>query len=446
MSTLQPQRLAQSLLLFAIAPALFACSKAKFSATKVEPLQPIKQTNSPRPLPPAPITSPTVPRDNSGQTTTPVPRPQEIPQAPVSDCKDYEYTHAPYKGPKAVNVWIVMDGSKSNRQERYKQLSGMIEMYEATIAREIPIKLAVITGHSKQSSDSAINGNAFYKQSNDPYVLHFGYGSSNRGQMLKFLEQKILGMRTDNSSGVSDGGELLTVNLLAALKNPEAMATVGQGDVLNIHFLGDENDICTIGQVEDYDKITVQGKRISREEYARQLNCGAMNVTNGGNGYSQVLADAITQIQQSGRARIHTSGFLYTGENPIPRGSATDENEIGRGMVDLIEVTGGKTFDLAGLFTNNGTVNSVAVSAAGATVMEDINKASEMYFRHQLKTASGEPMDLTRMDTRRSQVAVVDSNGRAMPVQYRAGTNGYIQVTSQIPGDVQKIRVSYCNK
>lgn len=414
------------LLLLAVLPAIFACSKSKFSAAKSTPVQPLDQVSNPRtetPRPSRPTYTP--PRDN-GQY-----------QPPVSDCQDYEYDYPKYNGPRAVNVWVVMDGSKSNTPERYKQLVGVVEMYESTVARDIPINVAVITGHSKQSTDSAISGNAFFKRGNEPYILRFGSNSGDRNQMLKHLEEKILGMRTDNSDGVSDGGELLTVNLLAALQNPNAMNTVKKGDILNIHFIGDENDICTIGQVEDYDKIKVNGQVMSREYYARLMNCKHMNVTNNGKGYSQTLADAINKIHDSGRAIVHTSGFIYTNEATVPHNSATDENEVGRGIVDLIAATGGKSFDLATLLSN-GTVNNEAVYAAGAEMMEAINTSANMYEKIQVKDSSGNPIEISSIDYQRSSVSV---DGRQ--VDYRIN-NGYIQLNRRCPVNGNKVKFRYC--
>lgn len=431
--------IAKSILLLVVMPTLFACSKSRFSATTTQ-AKPVKETSNPRedvPRPGKPPLPPIDPHDCRKYGNCPQPLPP-----PVSDCEDYEYDFPKYNGPKAVNVWVVLDGSKSNTPERYKQLLGLVEMYENTIAREIPIRLAVITGHSRQSTDSAISGNAFYKYRNEPYVLVFGQGQKQRNQSLKHLEQKILGMRTDNSPGVSDGGELLTVNLLAALRNNNAMRTVGKGDVLNLHFLGDENDICTIGKVEDFDKITVNGQRMSREFYARSLNCKHMNVTANGSGYSQTLADEINQIDSSGRANVHTSAFVYTNEATVPRTSATDENEVGRGIVDLVEATGGRSFDLATLMsTEKGQINREAIYAAGAEVMEGINTASQMYERIQIKDRSGKVIDTANMDYARTEVYV---DGRR--VEYQASADGYINLNRRCPIEGRKVQVKYCRQ
>lgn len=433
MSTSINKTLGKSLLLFAVVPALFACSKSKFSASKSEPLAPIEETRNPR----------TDDRpDYRPRPTRPYrPTPKDDYKQPVADCEDYEYDYPKYKGPKAVNVWVVMDGSKSNTPERYKQLLGIVEMYESTIARDIPIHLAVITGHSKQSNDSALSGNAFFQHSNEPYILTFGHGNKQRNQMLKYLEEKILGMRTDNSDGISDGGELLTVNLLAVLKNQSAMNTVKQGDILNIHFIGDENDICTIGQREDFDKINVNGKIMSREDYARNLNCKHMKVTNNGKGYSKTLADAINKIHSSKRAIVHTSGFIYTNEDTVPRTNATDENEVGRGIVDLIEATDGRAFDLATLLFGAGGVNEEAVYAAGSEMMEYMNSSSSMYERIQATDRSGKALDLRDVDYERSRVYVDDRE-----VEYQASNDGYINLNRRCPVEGRKLKFRYCRR
>lgn len=436
----------KSVLLLALMPAFFACSKSKFSANQAPPVKPVEETRNTRTD--EPRTSRPDRPDYSDCRQRGDCRPEQ-PQ-PQNECQDYEYDYS-NKGPKTVHVVVGMDGSKSNVEERYRQLAGLVEMYENTIAREIPIHLAVVTGHSPESYDSAISGNLFFRYSqNDKDILRFDHTKKTRDANLKRLKNKIVNMETDNSRGISDGGELLTVNMLAVLRNENhrRLMKMRDGDILNIHFLGDENDICTPGQVADgnrpkYRKSTDVG--ISSEEVSRNRHCLQdipgysfnMNVT--GSGYSQTLADEIMKASQ--RYRVHTSAFVYTGETPVP---ANGENEIGRGIIELLDVlkqnsVSARVFDLATLSAQvRGEADAnAAVYAAGSEMMEGMN--NDLYQSVQMKDQDGKPMEV-----RQEYIQEVSVDGRR--VDYRVEKDGYIKLVRGCPYEGKKVTVRYCNR
>jgi len=308
-------------------------------------------------------------------------------QPPPPLCYDYDYNIPEYTGPQALNVWIVMDGSKSNSPERNSEIHALIDMYQSNIARQMPITISVIAGHSKQSPASVLSGNLFFQHGSEPAVLRFdpSMSKAQRQKAVNDLDLKIQGMQTDNSNGVSDGGELLVANLFAALSpsnlaRAEQMGAFGHGNLLNVHFIGDENDICHPGQVEDYDKITVNGKTMSREKYAYEKYCVTVKDFDGktytlapnAQGFSQALYDRLAAINQSGAAQVHLTGFLYTGDHPVPSEGFHNENEIGHGMVELIQAMNGKAYDLAALKTQSDK------EIAATTLMNYINASSGM--------------------------------------------------------------------
>ncbi|MBY0386134.1 hypothetical protein K2X05_13325 [bacterium] len=439
----------KSVLLLALMPAFFACSKSKFSATQAPPAQPVEETRNTR-----------TDEDRTHRPRDPKPDYSDCRQRgdcqpqPQNECQDYEYEYS-NKGPKTVHVWVAMDGSKSNVEERYRQLAGLVEMYENTIAREIPIHLGVITGHSPESYDSAISGNLFFRYSKaDKDILRFDHTKKTRDANLKRLKNKILHMETDNSRGISDGGELLTVNMLAVLRNDNhrRLMKMQDGDILNLHFLGDENDICTIGQVPDGNRPNPRDRKstdvgTSSEEVSRHRHCLQdipgysfnMNVTDNGYGYSQTLADEI--IKASQRYRVHTSAFVYTGETPVP---ANGENEIGRGIVDLLGALkqnniSSRVFDLATLSTlvRSEADANAAVYAAGAEMMEGMN--NDIYQRVQMKDQNGNPMQV-----RQEYIQEVSVDGRR--VDYRVEKDGHIKLVRGCPYEGKTVKVRYCNR
>ncbi|MCC6138159.1 MAG: hypothetical protein IT287_05975 [Bdellovibrionaceae bacterium] len=473
--------LGRNLVLVALMPFVFACSKSKFSAVKNNPA-PVQQTNQPAPVVQNP--QPTYPIDNGctngncnpPPTYTPPPiteqppcdpppvynpppvveeppvynpppvvekppvyNPPPVVTQPPQNCQDYEYEVPDYKGPRAMNVWVVMDGSKSNAKERYSQLVSLVTMYEQNLARSMPLTISLIAGHSPESSDSVLGGKSlFYRHDSEPAVLKFyaGMSESARQCALASLERKVLQMRTDNSRGISDGGELLTANLLAALKpsnrsRAEQAGAYGRGNILNIHFIGDENDICTKGQVPDANKIKnpETGKMTTAEDYAHYKHCGMMDVNS--QGYSQTLFNELSALNSSGEAKVHVTGFIYTGENAVPRDG---ENEVGHGMLELIQATGGRAYDLAAL-TNQDAYNKASLALAG-----HINKEGNLYVRYQIKK-EGQVVGLSNID-RKKTVVMVDGQ----KTSYRTDSNGNYIYLVGCPVDAKKVKIKYCNQ
>ncbi len=460
-------RLGSNLVLLAIMPLVFACTKSKFSAVKNQP-PPVQTTQQPTPIVTNP--QPTYPIDDGCQgNCNPVyPPPPVIEQPPVqpvepcpppvvvepppvynpppvvvqppppqNECDDYEYDVPPYNGPRAMNVWVVMDGSKSNAKERYSQMLSLVNMYEQNLARSMPLTISFITGHSPESNDSVLGGKSlFYRHGSEPTVIKFfgGMSQGERNAAVKALEAKVMLMRTDNSPGVSDGGELMTANLLAALKpsnrsRAAQLGAYGNGNILNVHFVGDENDICTPGQVPDENKIKnpETGKTTTREEYARYKHCGMMDVN--GQGYSQTLFNELQAINQSGEARVHLTGFIYTGEHAVPRDG---ENEVGHGMLELIQASGGRAYDLAALSGQD------SYNKAGASLASHINREGELYVRYQLKNQN-EVVSLGQIDRKKTAVFV---DGRE--TSYRTDSqNNYIYVNN-CPQDAKRVKIKYC--
>ncbi len=470
----QSQRtLRQGLVLSLIAPALFACSKSKFSTVQSAPVEPVQQTYSPRPDP-----------NYRPPTYTPPPPPPtyQPPPQQQSDCNDYTYPAPAYEGPKAVHVLVALDGSKSNVEERYRQLSGLVKAYSSVVARNIPIKVALITGHSPESTDSALFGNLFYEnqvgRGGEPDVIVFNAGPTDNDTAYRWLYDKIMKMRTDNShspTGISGGGELLLVNTLAVLNDQRLQQLMGmsRGDILNIHFLADENDACTIGTVESdvpnastilpsergmQREIIARNRHCISDKYANQLDASNpshdlvnvlgqsltysydMQVNNDGHGYSERLYSRIEQL--SSFFKIHMSAFVYTTQPP-----RVNENEIGHGYIDLIQALDqggvkGSVFDL------NALTNDQSVYLAGSSVVNAMNE--NMYSRVQLTDANGQPLDTSSMDYQRSQVFVVNAAGQStgQPIEYRrSNTNGYIDVRRGCP--IQQnynLRVRYCRQ
>lgn len=487
MYTTSTFKLGRNLVLLTMMPLIFACSKSKFSSTTnatapvtdngnpsptvVQP-SPVIPTHpgcvnglcpQPRPVipPPRPVVPPPVPCPPPvAPTPQPVPvqpppvyvppappvvRPQPRP-TPPTNCFDYEQELPAYNGPRAMNVWVVMDPSRSNDLERASQLSSLISMYEQNLARSMPITISLITGHSPSSRDSVLHPthpSLFYVHDNEPAVIRFdiNMSQSQRAAAIEALVRKVSQMRTDNSNGISDGGELLTANLLAALKPSnralaQRMGAFSPGNILNIHFMSDENDICTRGQVPDANVIRnpETGNQTTAEEYARYKHCGMMDVN--AQGFSQTLFNELQAINRAGEAKVELTGFIYTGETPVPRDG---ENEVGHGMLQLIQAMNGRAYDLAAL------VNQDAYNNAAMTLAGHINRDGNLYARVQVQR-DGQVVGLSNIDRERTQIHVDYGNNQSQQLRYRTDSNGNYIYLLGCPVDARRVRVRYCNQ
>lgn len=352
------------------------------------------------------------------------------PTPPPQDCVEYEHQIPEYDGPRGVNVWVVMDGSKSNAAERADQMAALAEMYERNLARRIPITISVITGHSRKSADSALSGNTFFRKDNsDPavLVLNPSMSSAQRAAALNGLRNKILGMRTDNSRGVSDGGELLVANLYAALSEQsiaraKQARAFGEGNILNIHFIADENDVCT----------PIQGASTAElqayNEECRGRN-GRPNLAANSEGFSSEMYNRIVKVSNDHNVQIHLTGFVYTSSSTMPK---VGQNSLGHGYIQLIQKTEGMVYDL-------GRLTSLESRNVGAReLIRHINVGAQMYPAVPLdRTAAPFAM----MDAARTSVTV-----DGQPVQYRTDSSTNTMYLYGCPVDGRRAVVKYCRQ
>lgn len=458
-----------ALLLLAIAPMMFACTKSKFSAVKNSPppvTQNISQPYNPAPYvppvnrvpvqpryddcngncqlppPPRPIQPPIVrvPQQPPRPIQPPVaqlPAPRPVAPRPVAPpvvaqpapCQDVIYNHSNYQpgnyGTRGVNIWLVVDGSKSFPIEKEDAIRALMRDYTNNI--NIPTTFSVISGHSRVSSDSVTYQNRmsdfFYKNDpSEPAVVRLkpGMSAEERRAQEDLLVSKILGMRTDNTRGKSDGGELLVYNLSAALhpQRLEWARSVGafsDHNAFGVVFMSDENDICT----QDRSRPVKQS-----EAEAYRDHCVGMDNT----------ANVIGALQQISKIKpVFASGYIYTGETQIPQDMEND-NGIGLGMLDIIQANKGLAIDLGAMASGRMTYSGAAERLAKLThVRGKMDQA-----RYQIVSKDGRPVPFNQLDMDRTKVYV---DGKQ--VQHQVKDN-YLHFGGCQPQS--QIRINYCNR
>lgn len=391
--------------LLCLIPFVFACSKSKFSAKKVQPV-PTQQTNSPRvqpddrvtPLPPPPkypkrpyprppeepcdsCLPPPPPPPCNTCGVIPTPRPEPI------KCFTYEEKLDGYKqGAQGVNLILAVDTSKSMENKRVATVRALVDIYVKGLARQVPMTVAVITGHSDKSPDSVVGGGSdfFYVNKGEPAIVRFEPGRHEQNKRaFENLLTKITDMRTDNTSGISDGGELLLNNFTNLMHRDRVRHAINMGalsprNALGIVFIADENDICfnTTGMPghKPSTKVTFNGKKVDRERVSKYIHCDGVDS-------AQAALDSLATLQHQGQLNyIFASGLIYTGQTPVP---TTGQDEKGHGYIEFISALSGyeTMFDLGEILTGDpqNWANEKMQTLAQAT-----NEVGDMYVRRQI--------------------------------------------------------------
>jgi hypothetical protein len=471
----------KNLVLISLVPFMFACTKSKFSAVRTDPVPVPATVSSPRPdptpvntyNPPQQYTNNVEPYNNTDTDCNchpqpmPEPRPEPyvppqpapyVPPRPVVQqpppvyvepkCDEVTYERPVYQGVQGINLWIVMDGSKSNLQERVTQLKAIIKAYDTRLARQIPFTVSVITGHSRKSIYSVTydgpgrdtNKDFFFRSdAGEPSVIKFSpdMTRSQRQQAEQDLVNKMLGMKTDNSAGISDGGELLAYNLNAVFKAERLAWAKSKGALkdnymLQIAFMTDENDICSPGKVPSTTVQTANGP-IDREAVAYRDHClgmdtGVTQFSREGNysenNYSKTLYNNLARMNKT--REVLLTGYLYTGQAP-----REGQNEFGNGLVQLIKKAGGRAYDLAQL---NSEENQIA---AAADLAEFNNTEANLYVKFSIKKG-GKPVDASKFDMGQTQIYVGEKPVKSHPEGSVLVADGRIEN--------KPVRIKYCNK
>lgn len=453
----------KNLVLIALIPFMFGCSKSKFSAVKATP--PVV-VNTPRPQDPV-VQQPINDYEEPGydHNCKCVPKPPVVPQPIVvtpivipspkpkpivvqPDCPPDIIIEKPdiTTGIQGINLWIVMDGSKSNMSERVKQLKALIAAYDKKLARQIPVTVSVITGHSRLSPYSVVyqdqTKNFFFRsRAGEEAVIKFypGMGKAKREAAEQALVNKILGMETDNSKGISDGGELLAFNLNAALSHDarrawaRSVGALNDDYLLQVAFMTDENDICSPGRVHNERKIGgIEVEAVAYRDHCNGMDTGAgqwnRNTNYSREEYSKALFDTLKRVSRE--REVMLTGYLYTNPATVPQDG---ENEYGNGLVQLIAATGGTAFDLAKLHSD------ASYKAAAEKLVDLTNVEADLFVRFEIRE-NGKRVPVGAIDLKETKVSYVNG-GQEIKFQ----TDGEVLVATE-RCENKPIRIHYCRK
>ncbi|MBK8203044.1 MAG: hypothetical protein IPK68_12235 [Bdellovibrionales bacterium] len=328
------------------------------------------------PPPPPPVLPPSPPCEEPKPPCTPAPPPPPAPlpepverEEPPQFSERKQAFHQPSRPPtNRVDILFVVDTSDSILYERLSIVSQIPELIKQLPgaregADQVNYKIAALAAHSP---NSALSGRLFSADAKDPLVLgNMGQGRMDIDEITGALQYKMKSMPGEKGF---DAGEMGLLSLKRFLESDQLLDLKARDQfmrddaVLMVVFIADENDIChhyKKGEVPKYDE-KVHNKNAKAVELfgipgfdpveAKAFNqfCGEL-----GDKPEKAVYDALKKQKQN--AKFNVSGIVYVNEALVPHKKQMqngtdryyDENEVGRGYLDLMKLAGGAPAELA---------------------------------------------------------------------------------------------------
>ena len=244
---------------------------------------------------------------------------------------------------RKLDILVVPDTSSSIKEERESIAQGFHHFLNS-MPQGIDTNIGVLLAHGPKSN---IVGK-LYKKNHDPYVLKTSELTIE--QIKDYLSLKIHKPKEDGSS---DGGEMGMYAILEALKPENLLLMKAQGlfredAALAIVFIADEQDICAkfpdgVTPVVDQQN----GERKMFVDYCIEEDIRWQDVNIGSSEYTYKITPNLVYnklLETNPGTRMVIGGVIYDTGSVIPTGN---EDEIGYGYKEIIELADGVSIDLA---------------------------------------------------------------------------------------------------
>lgn len=256
-----------------------------------------------------------------GVTTTGIPTNSKL------TCIKEHYNQPNVELSQKLDLLFVTDTSGSLDTERNAIATG-IGNFISQLSTNADYQIAVTLAHGPKSARFG----QLYKAATEPTVLRSKELSI--ADIRSHLLKKLTTIQTDYDT---DGGEAGLLSLNKALESARLDEIRTQNNffrqdaVLAIVFISDENDICAVYPAGVTRKYDPNGKELPA------FNNYCKNKIDANSVYNRLLA-----VQ--GANPLLVSAIIYTDKNTVPAG---DENEIGYGYTDIVNLANGKMVDIA---------------------------------------------------------------------------------------------------
>lgn len=342
-------------------------------------------------------------------------------ETPLADNRCYQQT---YKQPEittnnnALDILIVTDTSGSLVEERREVAEGV-----SLLLRQLPnnadVNMSIMLAHGDKT---AYGGNLFAQRS---YEKVFKAKDKSKDQINNYIIQN-LGQSLPGDYD-TDGGEVLLYSLYKSLfTNYQKIQSEGfYRDYANLVILmiTDENDICSLGSYPRPERLQPVYDPERKELQAYQKYC--LN----GNQQLMVTPESIkngfADLKNGSKVFVHSISYLDP--KLIPN---VGENEIGYGVIDLVDLTGGVKVDMGKATKDNNYIHS-ELSKIGELTQQQLG-----YLKTQFDLSSGESIN--------AQSIRVFIDGKAnFDYQYDSSTKSIKLLSPGSSGS--KVEVNYCN-
>lgn len=260
---------------------------------------------------------------------------------PGGKCFEQTYTQpSKVTENQALDILMVTDTSGSLAEERRQVAEGMTQLLQQ-LPSSANINMSVMLAHGDRSS---YGGKLFAKRSSD---LVFQAQNKSKQQISNYISENLASsLPSDNDT---DGGEVLLYSLYSSLfKNYSSIQSQGfyrEGTNLVVIMITDENDICSLGSYPRPERATPVYDPEQKEDDAYKKYCVNSNgqevVT------PEIIKNGFADIKSNAQVFVHSISYLNP--NLVPNNG---ENEIGYGVIDLVDLMGGVKVDM-GRATND---------------------------------------------------------------------------------------------
>ncbi len=243
---------------------------------------------------------------------------------------------------RKLDILIVPDTSGSIKKEREAIASGL-DHFVQTLPSEIDFRIGVMLAHGSRS----VHHSRLYKKSSGPLVLDSEIHSL--PEIKSFLKDRMQNPVTDN---YSDGGEMGLFSLFHSLSGEKLEEIKREGlmrddAALAIIFVTDEQDICFDYPPHIQGVVDPNGSEIS----SKARDCSGISANSVWNKLKKTIGDRPVVV----------GGIVYNNIYTIP---FSGENELGHGILDMIELAGGLSVDLANGSYRQGLTNLGRLASA----------------------------------------------------------------------------------
>lgn len=238
-------------------------------------------------------------------------------------------------GFKAIDLWLVVDASKSFEEKRKAATEVVAKAYVDDLSKKVDVSIGIIVSHSKYSNYSVLkNKNIFYQKSTEPRILRFtpDMKDSERAALRQVLIDKMTQMPEDRELSDNSQVDFGLYNYSQALSKSK-LKTLDELDVFSAkrtfvtYFISEKRDICAdeslLSSIEEHDWYQAHCPSISSPYLLRQK---------------------INEIfNETGERPNYVGGFIYSDKN---QKDISANLHVSYGYTSFIDLMGGGVVDL----------------------------------------------------------------------------------------------------